>query len=185
VIQFHRWSCRRPEDGAGWGGFASLGLHALRREAPAQRELEIVWEEDAPETVGEGGNPMEEAEPPSPPPSLVEPPRPELVTKPVPEAALPDALPALPPVVQVPPSPPPRAYPEMSRLRGEQGVVVLELAIGTDGRVVTTRIARSSGFGRLDEAARRAAQAWRFRPALVEGQPTLAMVQTSVQFRLQ
>jgi protein TonB len=73
----------------------------------------------------------------------------------------------------------------MSRLRGEQGVVVLELAIGTDGRVVTTRIARSSGFGRLDEAARRAAQAWRFRPALVEGQPTLAMVQTSVQFRLQ
>jgi protein TonB len=73
----------------------------------------------------------------------------------------------------------------MSRLRGEQGVVVLELAVGTDGRVVTARVARSSGFLALDDAARRAAQEWRFRPALLEGQPTLATIQTAVQFRLE
>ncbi|MCX8132983.1 MAG: energy transducer TonB, partial [Roseococcus sp.] len=77
------------------------------------------------------------------------------------------------------------AYPEMARARGEQGVVVLELAIGTDGRVITARVARSSGFPMLDEAARRAAQEWRFRPARIEGQPTLATVQAAVQFRLQ
>lgn len=73
----------------------------------------------------------------------------------------------------------------MARLRGEQGVVMLELAIGTDGRVITVRVSRSSGSLLLDEAARRAAQEWRFRPAMIEGQPTLATVQTSVQFRLQ
>jgi protein TonB len=73
----------------------------------------------------------------------------------------------------------------MARLRGEQGVVMLELAIGTDGMVIMVRVTRSSGSTLLDEAARRAAQGWRFRPALVGGQPTLSTVQTSVQFRLQ
>ncbi len=297
MTAFPRWGPRRPEEGIGWGGMASLALHvalaawlflpavAPRREAAPQSGLEIVWDEEMRETVGEGGSPSEEAalpgQPPSPPPvtspeSAPEPsPPPRIAGSPVPpllpmrlpvplptepaDGELPSMLPppeapvdapaaepvaaepapAEAPPLPLPPPPtptlPPRsptrpqaaappaapateapspgtpgplgqgrviggtsppapderfarsapAYPETARLRGEQGVVVMELAIGTDGRVITARVTRSSGSMLLDEAARRAAQDWRFRPALIEGQPTVATVQTSVQFRLQ
>ncbi|WP_027284380.1 energy transducer TonB [Rubritepida flocculans] len=319
-----RWAPRRPEEGAGWGGLASLLLHgalaaalllppaSLRREAGPEQGVELLWDPDSPEAVGEGGGaeeaaapaapeappepplpgtppeppalaalapppapppapsaaapenpppptspppaplgsppplplgPLAEAPPPPPPPALPsaespppepprmeaappEPPRPEPLRRdparaeparparpaPRPQAsARPAPAPAPPgpgaPAADAPgageagqgraigatapPEPDERypcaapAYPEMARARGEQGVVVLELAIGTDGRVITARVARSSGFPMLDEAARRAAQEWRFRPARIEGQPTLATVQAAVQFRLQ
>ncbi|MFL1464398.1 energy transducer TonB, partial [Roseococcus sp. DSY-14] len=90
----------------------------------------------------------------------------------------------------VPPGPDPAfrnagpPYPEGARLRGETGSVGLELAVGADGRVLNVAIARSSGSPALDEAARRAAQAWRFRPATLDGRPVPGTVRTSVHFRL-
>lgn len=91
----------------------------------------------------------------------------------------------------VPPGPDARyqnaapAYPEVARLRGEQGTVALELAVGTDGRVITVTVARSSGSPMLDAAARRAVQEWRFRPAMRDGEPVVGTIRTSVHFRLQ
>jgi protein TonB len=91
----------------------------------------------------------------------------------------------------VPPAPDERfrnaapAYPEQARARGEQGVVALELVIGTDGRVIAVQVLRSSGSPILDGAARRAALDWRFRPATQDGQPVPAQARTTVQFRLE
>jgi protein TonB len=91
----------------------------------------------------------------------------------------------------VPPGPDTRyqnaapSYPEAARLRGEQGTVGLELAIGTDGKVITVNVARSSGSPMLDAAARRAVQEWRFRPATRDGEPVPGTIRTSVHFRLQ
>jgi protein TonB len=76
-------------------------------------------------------------------------------------------------------------YPEAARLRGEVGSVRLELSIGTDGRVITVQVIGSSGFPTLDATARRAAEGWRFRPALQDGQPVPGTIRTSLHFRLQ
>lgn len=76
-------------------------------------------------------------------------------------------------------------YPEAARRRGEQGAVLLELAIGTDGRVMAVQVVRSSGSPILDEAARRAALDWRFRPARQDGVPVPATARTTVHFRLE
>jgi len=57
-------------------------------------------------------------------------------------------------------------YPLGSRLRGEEGVVMIRASIGVDGRAVTVNVTSSSGFPSLDKAAVKAVMAVRFqRPA--------------------
>ncbi|MBH1992446.1 MAG: energy transducer TonB [Sphingomonadaceae bacterium] len=65
---------------------------------------------------------------------------------------------------------PPR-YPVESRRKREQGTVVLSLILGIDGAVESLDIAQSSGFSRLDNAARDAVKSWRWRPTIRGGQP--------------
>lgn len=61
------------------------------------------------------------------------------------------------------------SYPRRSILNNEQGVSQLELLIGADGRVRESRIAESSGFFRLDQAALQALSACEFEPERVNG----------------
>lgn len=75
-------------------------------------------------------------------------------------------------------------YPQASRARGEQGVVGLVLRVAPSGQVAEVEIGRSSGFPQLDEAAKRAAQRWRFRPAMRDGFPVEGTIRTAVHFRL-
>ena len=65
---------------------------------------------------------------------------------------------------------PPR-YPIDSRRKREQGTVVLALTLSLDGVVETIALAQSSGFKRLDDAARDAVRSWRWKPVLRNGQP--------------
>ncbi|WP_242124380.1 energy transducer TonB [Sphingobium sp. Sx8-8] len=65
---------------------------------------------------------------------------------------------------------PPR-YPVESRRRHEQGTVVLTLTLGLDGAVESLAVTQSSGFSRLDQAARDAVRGWRWRPMIRDGQP--------------
>ncbi|MFA7601674.1 MAG: energy transducer TonB [Novosphingobium sp.] len=65
-------------------------------------------------------------------------------------------------------APPPR-YPHESRRKREQGTVVLTVLLATDGSVTDVRVARSSGYARLDEAARKAVRNWRWSPMLRAG----------------
>ncbi len=75
-------------------------------------------------------------------------------------------------------------YPSSSRLRGEQGVVALVLQVSTSGAVTGVEIGRTSGFPQLDEAAKKAALRWRFRPATRDGVPIEGTIRTQVHFRL-
>ena len=79
---------------------------------------------------------------------------------------------------------PPR-YPIESRRKHEQGTVVLALTLGLDGAVETVAIAQSSGFSRLDDAARDAVRRWRWRPMIQQGQPVKVKGIVEIPFVLQ
>lgn len=56
-------------------------------------------------------------------------------------------------------------YPTGSRRREEQGTVKVRICVDPAGRVTDTRVADTSGFPDLDDAALRAAAQFRFKPA--------------------
>ncbi|UDM15668.1 energy transducer TonB [Vogesella sp. XCS3] len=75
-------------------------------------------------------------------------------------------------------------YPVISRDLGEQGVVMLRLAIDADGRLQRTELQKSSGFTRLDKAARDSVARWQFQAALENGRPVAAQLVLPVRFSL-
>ncbi len=76
-------------------------------------------------------------------------------------------------------------YPPLSRRLGEEGEAVFVLTIRQDGFVEKAELEKSSGFGRLDQAARNALMAAQFRspPAGQQASPTLKRFR--VEFRLE
>ncbi len=79
---------------------------------------------------------------------------------------------------------PPPVYPQRARRRGAEGKVMLEVAVTREGDARDVFIARSSGSGILDEAARDAVQRWRFIPARRGSELVEARVIVPVEFRL-
>lgn len=75
-------------------------------------------------------------------------------------------------------------YPRRSRLRGEEGVVVLEATVDEFGRVADVRVALSSGYPGLDAAAVKALAEARFEPAEHGGRPVGSRVRLPLEFRL-
>lgn len=62
-------------------------------------------------------------------------------------------------------------YPKNSARNDEQGTVLLGFLVGTDGRVMDSRVDKSSGFKDLDKAARQALSLCKFKPGTVDGVP--------------
>lgn len=62
-------------------------------------------------------------------------------------------------------------YPSASIRREETGVVVLNFLIDVEGHVVQSKVESSSGYDRLDEAARETLSLCRFKPGTVDGKP--------------
>lgn len=62
-------------------------------------------------------------------------------------------------------------YPALSKRRDETGTVVVNLVVGADGKVERATIKKSSGYDRLDDAARTAALGSACRPYIENGQP--------------
>jgi protein TonB len=121
-------------------------------------------------------------EAPSPSPIMVAPPAP---------APLPAPVVVAPPVITAPifaadylDNPPP-SYPVLSRRAGEQGRVVLRVLVNPGGRADEVQIRASSGFARLDEAARDTVRRWRFVPAKRGDQPVPEWVLIPISFRLE
>ncbi len=79
---------------------------------------------------------------------------------------------------------PPPVYPEECRRSKEEGLVVLDVIVGTEGRPESVAIQAGSGFAALDEAASKAVSTWRFRPAKLAGISVRSRVQVPVRFRL-
>ena len=78
---------------------------------------------------------------------------------------------------------PPR-YPLAARRAHEQGIVVLAVRVGIDGRVEEVRVERSSGSERLDTAALSAVRRWRWSPTLVDGQAVVVSGLVEIPFKL-
>lgn len=61
------------------------------------------------------------------------------------------------------------SYPALSRRKGEEGRVVLNVLVKADGTAGAVSVKRSSGFPRLDDAASNAVRVWRFEPYKIGG----------------
>lgn len=145
-----------------------------------------------------------DAPPPPPPPKLAPPPPPFI---PPPEVNIaPEAAPVTntitttttKPPAEAPAAPKPAArvapvvkasscrepeYPSSSARLGESGRVVLALLVGVDGKVSDSKIETSSGFPRLDEAARSALSLCKFTPGTVDGKPEQAWGRIAYVFK--
>jgi protein TonB len=76
-------------------------------------------------------------------------------------------------------------YPSASRRLGEEGKVVLRVHVSVHGNAHAVEIRHSSGFARLDEAARAAVEQWRFVPAKRGEEPVASWVLVPIVFSLQ
>lgn len=135
----------------------------------------VEWQQEAP--------PQAAAEPPRPMP--VKPQRPVVLASAAPLTA---GQPVVSEVVSIPSAVPPAltfvapplvearfdaaylnnpkpVYPAASRRLGEEGRVVLRVQVNAEGQADAVDIKASSGFPRLDAAAREAVARWRFVPA--------------------
>jgi periplasmic protein TonB len=76
-------------------------------------------------------------------------------------------------------------YPPASLRAQESGIVVLAFLIGTDGLVQDSRVERSSGYRRLDEAARKGLGLCKFRPATLDGRPEQAWARIEYEWKIE
>lgn len=75
-------------------------------------------------------------------------------------------------------------YPKRSEEKGEEGTVVFRFLVGTDGRVQSAQLVRSSGFERLDNAAKDAFMQCTFTPGTIDGTPQSTWVKQPFTWRL-
>ena len=75
-------------------------------------------------------------------------------------------------------------YPPISYDNAEEGTVTLLLAVQTDGSISDIRIARSSGYQRLDAAAVRSLRQAKFQPATCHGKPIAVRIHQSFIFKI-
>lgn len=178
-------------------GHASLLAVALAAGTPVElppSPLQVMMLIEPPPTVEPLPDAIPRAQPLPPPPPQT----------PAPEVAISEPPPEPPPVQAEAQAPAPLpasseeplqtvsladgtirvVYPALSRRLGEEGVVVLRIRVEADGRISAAAVLQSSGFPRLDEAARRGALGGRMRPAMRGDTPVAMSFRLPVQFVL-
>jgi len=130
----------------------------------------------------EAVEPVVEPTPPAPAVVQADPAPPAPVAAPV--AAPPPAGPRTISAVEylVPPQP---AYPPLSRRAGESGQVLLRILVNQAGRPEKVEVQKSSGYTRLDDAARAAAMRARFKPHRENGSAVAVYALVPVNFSIQ
>jgi len=78
----------------------------------------------------------------------------------------------------------PPVYPEIARVRGYEGVVLVSAEVLPNGRVGEIKIRKSSGYAILDQSALQAVKPWKFEPAKKSGDPFTAWVELPIKFIL-
>ena len=78
----------------------------------------------------------------------------------------------------------PPDYPPAAKRLGQTGTVIVKFLIEEDGRIADSQIETSSGYPRLDEAARQALSLCSFKPATVDGQPQRSWAQIRYVWKL-
>jgi protein TonB len=74
-------------------------------------------------------------------------------------------------------------YPAIAQSARVQGVVIVEVLLGPDGKVQAARVLRSIPL--LDQSAVDAVKQWEFTPTLLNGSPVPVILTATVQFTLQ
>ena len=74
----------------------------------------------------------------------------------------------------------PAVYPPIASQAGVQGVVIVEVRIGTDGLVEEAHVLRSIPL--LDQAALDAVKQWQFEPTLMNGAPIPVIMTVTINF---
>jgi protein TonB len=78
--------------------------------------------------------------------------------------------------------PPAPKYPAESKRTGEEGLVILRVLINEEGHAQQIEVERSSGYARLDAAARAAVERALFKPYVENGVPRVAMAKIPIEF---
>ena len=78
----------------------------------------------------------------------------------------------------------PPVYPEIARVSGYEGIVLVFAEILPDGRVGNIKIRKSSGYAILDQSAIQAVKPWKFEPAKKSGNPFKMWVELPIKFIL-
>lgn len=75
-------------------------------------------------------------------------------------------------------------YPESARQDEVSGTTHVEVTVDEAGNVRETRVIKSSGDSRLDEATEKAALNWKFEPASQQGTAAVAKIVIPIKFVL-
>jgi protein TonB len=76
-------------------------------------------------------------------------------------------------------------WPKSSLRNEETGTVTLQFLIGVDGRVMDSKVLKSSGFRDLDKAAQTGIGKCRFKPGMIDGKPEQAWMQMQYVWTLE
>lgn len=76
-------------------------------------------------------------------------------------------------------------WPQASLRNEEQGTVVLAFLIDTDGKAIDSKIVKTSGYRRLDAAARYALAQCTYKPGTADGKPVMGWMQTTFIWKLE
>ena len=156
-------------------------VHGLARQI-----VEVISQPLETKIIEEIKAPPPDKPPPPPPPKLAMPPPPYI---PPPEVQVHVPVVMAPAITAVTSARPPEevpvrtaavvdaktcdkpAYPAAALRANETGIVRLSFLIDVDGKVLDSKVERSSGSRRLDEAARAGLSLCKFRPATLSGRP--------------
>ena len=75
-------------------------------------------------------------------------------------------------------------YPRAARIKGYQGTVYLKITLNSEGRVIDSKVERSSGYSILDRAALKASYKWYFKPAYINNNAVSTIILVPVKFKL-
>ena len=75
-------------------------------------------------------------------------------------------------------------YPPAALRAQETGIVLVAFLIDVNGTVLESKVERSSGYRRLDEAARQALSLCKFRPATTDGKPERAWAKIEYEWKM-
>jgi TonB family protein len=75
-------------------------------------------------------------------------------------------------------------YPDGAQLLGEQGDVLLDIQVASNGRPERIRVKQSSGYRDLDDAAVGTAANWHYMPAMAGGDAELGWAAVRIRYQL-
>ena len=75
-------------------------------------------------------------------------------------------------------------YPRFAKEAGVEGLVMVKVLVGKDGRVLDARLVEKFQVPMLNAAALEAARQWVFTPGLVTGRPVACWTAIPFRFRL-